>query len=59
MTRKCKYCDKEFKANRDWQKFCSREHQKAYWKRVYLDKKSLHERLEALEKKLENENIQK
>ena len=52
MIRKCKYCEKEFKTNREWQKFCCKEHQKLYWKRVYLDKKSINQRLEALEEKI-------
>jgi len=54
MIKKCKYCSKEFKTNREWQKFCpGGVCRKAYWKEIYSNRQSLHKRLEALEEKLE------
>lgn len=52
LKKKCKYCNKFFIPNREWQKFCSREHQKAYWKRVQNDKIFLLKKIEKLEEKL-------
>lgn len=50
--KKCKFCGKEFEPNRDWQKFCSRSHQREYWKGIREDRISLADRLKRLEEKL-------
>ena len=48
----CKLCGMQFKTQRDWQKFCSSEHQREYWKKVYSNQHMLNKRLEEVEKKL-------
>lgn len=52
LKQKCKYCERLFTPKRDWQKFCCREHQRAYWKRVQNDKVYLLRKIENLEKRL-------
>lgn len=52
----CKFCGKKFKLSRRWQKFCCKEHQKAYWKKINpiileLKIQKLEKRLEEIEKK--------
>ena len=50
--RKCRLCGVDFKPRRFWQKFCTREHQREYWKRIQQDRYELNRRLEEIEKKL-------
>lgn len=52
LNKKCKFCGKLFIPKRDWQKFCSREHQKEYWKRVQNDKVYLLKKIERLEEQI-------
>lgn len=52
FTMICKHCGKEFTPNRYWQKFCSKEHQKEYWRQIYNKQHNLTERVQELEKKL-------
>jgi len=53
-TRKCALptCNKKFKTNRDWQKFCCKSHQQLYWANIQTDKYEFNRRLEEVEKKL-------
>ena len=51
---KCKFCGKSFRPSREWRRFCTREHQKEYWKQVQNDKRFLIKRMESLEKRIEN-----
>lgn len=52
LERLCKLCKKLFVPKREWQKFCSSDCQKKYWRQVYSEKRFLNERLEEVEKKL-------
>lgn len=52
LKRICKYCGKLFIPTREWQKFCSREHQKEYWRQVQNDKAFLLKKIEKLEEKI-------
>ena len=52
LMKVCKLCGKKFSPKREWQKFCCREHQKEYWRRIYADRYNLSKRVEELEKQL-------
>ena len=52
LKRKCKLCEGLFTPTREWAKFCCKEHQKAYWKRVQNDKVYLLKRIEKLEEEI-------
>ena len=51
---KLKRCNKRFMQNRDWQKFCCKEHQREFWNALYIERYSLTARIDALEEKLKN-----
>jgi len=50
--RSCKRCKKGYNPKRDWQKFCSPECQKLYWKELFREQAALNKRVEALEKQV-------
>lgn len=52
FERTCKFCKKGFNPNREWQKFCSSECQKEYWRQVYNERSAVNKRLEELEEKV-------
>ena len=52
LKKKCKYCEGLFIPKRDWQKFCCKAHQQAYWKRIYDDRYDLSKRVEKLEQQI-------
>ena len=52
LKKKCKHCGELFIPERDWQKFCSKVHQQAYWKKIYDERYELRKRIEKLEEKL-------
>jgi len=49
---KCKFCGKLFTPSREWQRFCTRKHQREYWKGVQNDKLFLLKKIEKLEQQL-------
>jgi len=49
---KLKRCNKLFKQNREWQKFCCKEHQREYWNSLYIERYNLATRVEKLEEEL-------
>ena len=50
--RSCKNCTHDFMPKREEQRFCKRECQKEYWRKVFHDKPAFNKRLEKVEKKL-------
>ncbi len=52
LKKECKYCEQLFIPKRDWQKFCSKNHQQAYWKRIYDERFDLSKRVKKVEEKL-------
>ena len=52
FERTCKRCKKGFNPKRDWQKFCSPECQKLYWREIFHESSALNKRVENLEEKL-------
>jgi len=50
--RTCKRCKKGFNPKRDWQKFCTRECQKLYWREIFHEQSVLNKRVEKLEEEL-------
>ena len=54
MKTNCKLqrCNKIFKQNREWQKFCCKEHQREYWNDLYKERYNLAARVEKLEKQI-------
>lgn len=49
---RCRYCNKLFTPTRFWQRFCTREHQKEYWKKVHAEKRDFSKRIEKIEEQL-------
>ena len=56
LKKECKHCGGLFIPKREWQKFCCKAHQQAYWKKIYDEKYDFSKRIERLEKKLEGED---
>lgn len=52
LKKKCKFCGELFEPKREWQKFCSKDHQQAYWKKIYDERYKLSKRVEKLEEKM-------
>ena len=49
---KLQRCLKKFKQNREWQKFCCKEHQREYWNALYKERYTLAARVGEIEEKL-------
>ncbi len=49
---KLKRCNKLFKQNREWQKFCCKDHHREYWNELYKERCNLASRVEEIEEKL-------
>jgi len=51
-SRNCKDCGNEFIPKKEDQKFCKRQCQKDYWRKVFHDKPAFNKRLDRVEKEL-------